>query len=147
MTWTIREARVTDAAEWLRMRYALVPADDHEHEIAEYFEGRYPTPLMTFVADRGDGKLAGFVEVGTRSYAEGCESSPVGYLEMWFVDEDLRRAGVGAALVRAAEAWARARGCTEMASDTQLGNDVSCEAHRALGYEEVERIVCFRRTF
>ncbi|MGH7624340.1 MAG: GNAT family N-acetyltransferase [Gemmatimonadaceae bacterium] len=64
-----------------------------------------------FVADRGDGSLAGFVEVGVCPYAEGCESSPVGYIEAWFVDPDVRRAGLGRALLAAAEAWARAGSC------------------------------------
>lgn len=145
MQWTIREARPADLHEWTRMRNALVPSEDHEHELKDFFAARAPM-LATFVADRGDGSLCGFVEAGTRAYAEGCESSPVGYLEMWFVDEDVRRSGVGAALVRAAEDWARSIGCREMASDALLDNSVSHDAHRALGYEEVERIVCFRRT-
>jgi aminoglycoside 6'-N-acetyltransferase I len=41
-------------------------------------------------------------------------------------------------------AWARGRGCTEFAADALLDNEVSHAAHRALGFEEVERIVCFR---
>jgi aminoglycoside 6'-N-acetyltransferase I len=36
------------------------------------------------------------------------------------------------------------KGFREMASDTQLENEVSQQVHEALGYEEVERIVCFR---
>lgn len=142
----IREAVPEDATEWLRMRNGLIPSDDHAHEIPEFFAGTWPAPFAVFVADRGDGSLAGFVEVGTRPYAERCATSPVGYLEMWFVDPDMRRQGVGAQLVRVAEEWARSNGCREMASDTQLDNDVSFDAHSALGYEEVERIICFRRT-
>jgi len=145
MAWRVREATRADAGDWTRMRNALVPSDDHPGEIAAFFDAPASTPLATFIAERADGSVGGFVEVGTRPYAEGCDSSPVGYLEMWFVEEDLRLQGVGAALVRAAEEWARAQGCTEMASDAVLENEGSHAAHRALGYEEVERIVCFRR--
>jgi aminoglycoside 6'-N-acetyltransferase I len=62
------------------------------------------------------------------------------------VVEPLRRTGIGAQLVRTAEEWARAQGCTEMASDTWLDNTLSQQAHAALGYEEVERLVHFRKS-
>jgi aminoglycoside 6'-N-acetyltransferase I len=39
--------------------------------------------------------------------------------------------------------WAKAKGFTEIASDTWLENESSIMAHKALGYTEVERIVCF----
>ena len=100
----------------------------------------------TFLAFREDGSMCGFVEVGSRPYAEGCESSPVGYVEGWWVDEDMRRRGVGRALIAAAEDWARGKGYTEIASDALIDNDVSHASHRALGYEEVERLVMFRKS-
>ena len=100
----------------------------------------------TFLAERGDGTLCGFVEVGSRPYAEGCESSPVGYIEGWWVDADMRRSGVGRMLLEAAEAWARARGYTEMGSDALLDNDASHAAHGHCGYQEVERLVMFRKS-
>ena len=46
----------------------------------------------------------------------------------------------------AARTWARVRGCTEMASDRELDNEESGAFHEALGYEEVERIVCFGKS-
>ena len=51
----------------------------------------------------------------------------------------------GTASTAAAESWARTLGLTEMASDADLANAVSIGAHRALGYTEAERIVCFRK--
>jgi aminoglycoside 6'-N-acetyltransferase I len=81
--------------------------------------------------------------VGSR--AEGCDSTPVGYIEGWYVDEDMRRCGVGRALVEAAEAWARSRGCRQMASDAVLGNEVSLQAHGALGYEALGPVVPFKK--
>ena len=70
----------------------------------------------------------------------------MGYLEGVFVLPEHRGGGIGAALVDAAEGWARERGCTEMASDRELDNEASGTFHQALGYEEVERIVCFRKS-
>lgn len=146
MTVTLRAREPQDDAEWLRMRLALWPegsAAEHRRGMEEWL-ARPDT--ITLVAEREDGaRLAGFAEVGTRPYADGCESSPVAFLEGWFVDEDVRRQGVGMSLVREAEAWALARGLSEFASDALLENDVSHRAHLALGFEEVERAVRYRK--
>lgn len=85
----------------------------------------------------------GFLEIGLRNYAEGASISPVAYIEGWFVVPGQRRRGIGAALIKAAESWALARGYNEIASDTQLDNTVSLAAHKHLGYQEVERQICF----
>ena len=128
------------------MRGQLFPNNPEElAEVDAYLSGAI-TPAALLVAQRSDGGLAGFIEVGTRPYAEGCMSSPVAYIEAWYVDADMRRRGVGKALFNAAEAWARQHGFAEIASDTLIDNAVSIAAHKALGYQEVERIVCFRRS-
>jgi aminoglycoside 6'-N-acetyltransferase I len=91
--------------------------------------------------------LAGFLEAGLRSYADGCEAShPVGYVEGWYVREEWRRQGIGAELLRGAEDWAPSQGCKEMASDTRVDNLVSHRAHEALGFEVAERSVLYRKT-
>ena len=41
--------------------------------------------------------------------------------------------------------WSRAQGCTEFASDTESDNTPSRLAHRALGFEEVGVVRCFRK--
>lgn len=98
--------------------------------------------FVVIVAVRPDGSgLAAFAEVGTRKYADGCDTSPVAYLEGWYVDPDVRRQGIGTALVRAAEAWARERGYRELASDVLLENIDSQRAHEAIGFTEVDRAV------
>ena len=143
----IRPVTRADRDEWLRMRKILYPNSAPE-EVDEWLESEHGTLLVgvaVFVADRGDGCLAGFVEIALRNYAEGCVTTPVAFLEGWYVDPDVRRRGVGAWLVKAAEDWARARGLEEIASDTTLDNAVSREAHLALGFEEVERQICFRK--
>jgi aminoglycoside 6'-N-acetyltransferase I len=135
-----------DASEWLRLRDTLwpgLPAADHEREMSDY--RARPGTTAVFVVDRGDGRLGGFLEAGTREVADGCETSPVGYIEGWYVDPDLRRMGLGSALVTASENWARSRGYTEMASDCLIENTVSFLAHSSLGYREVERLVHFRK--
>ncbi len=136
-----------DAAEWARLRQLLWPAPpgEHEREIASFFGGDRGDPAEVILAIGDDGRALGFAEVSVRSYAEGCVTNRVAYLEGWFVEEPHRRCGIGAALVAAVEDWARAQGCTELASDTEIENGISATAHQALGFGEVERIICFKK--
>jgi aminoglycoside 6'-N-acetyltransferase I len=138
----IRASRASDKPELVRMAKLLWP-DQPETEVEQDVHDWDPSDVV--VAARDSPRLAGFVQLGERSVAEGCATSPVGYVEGWFVDEDVRRQGVGAALMDAALEWCRSRGYAELASDAQLNNETSIRAHLALGYQLVERIVCFRK--
>jgi aminoglycoside 6'-N-acetyltransferase I len=141
----IRSYHDSDWTEWLRLSVALFPEDSAATLAPEMGEFRSRPDAEVFVAERADGTLAGFVEVATRPYADGCDTSPVGYIEAWYVDPDARRQQHGRALMAAAEAWALARGYREMASDALLENTVSHAAHKRLGYDEVGRVVQFRK--
>ncbi len=148
MITTIRPIAPTDRAEWLRMRLALWPgeADAHKPDIDLFFAGENALLEQIWVAEEGDGEnLVGFIELALRPYAEGCEASPVPFIEGWYVDEAHRQRGVGAQLVAAAEHWAREAGYQEMGSDTESFNALSITAHQALGFEVVEEITCFRK--
>jgi aminoglycoside 6'-N-acetyltransferase I len=103
-------------------------------------------PLTIFVAEGPDGLLVGFLEIGLRSHADGCNPiQPVGYIEGWYVAEDYRHRGVGRELLAKAEDWACGHGCVEMASDALIDNELSQRVHEALGYEVVDRCVHYRK--
>ncbi len=100
-----------------------------------------------FLALTPDGQPIGFVEVGLRSHADGCDPAhPVGFIEGWYVAPAHRGQRVGARLLAIAEDWARSQGCTEMASDTWIDNVASQLAHEALGFEVVDRCIHYRKT-
>jgi aminoglycoside 6'-N-acetyltransferase I len=143
----IRPVERRNTQDWERMRKTLWPsaAGEHTSEIEAYFNRNSRDPILALMAFDEAGRAVGFAELSIRSNAEGCRSDRVAYLEGWFVEESARRKGVGAALVQASEAWAREQGCTEFASDTELDNSASAQAHKSLGFEEVERIICFRK--
>lgn len=143
---TVREIVESDRSDWLRLREALWPGSlsDHDAETRKYFEEPHKHVII-FVAE-ADGRLVGFLELDHRKYAPGCESSTVPFIEGWYVDPDVRGRGVGRALVEAAEARARAAGHREIASDADIDNADGIAAHLAVGYREVERVVCFRKS-
>ncbi|HKV60986.1 MAG TPA: GNAT family N-acetyltransferase [Candidatus Acidoferrum sp.] len=133
------------------MRAALWPEgplEEHARELQLILSCKFPgtMPLVVFVAEASDGTLVGFLEAGLRSHADGCdESHAVGYVEGWYVRDELRQQGIGAELLRAAEDWARSQGCRQMASDAQIDNVISQLAHEALGFEIAERSVLYRK--
>lgn len=134
---------------WALMRAALWPEGsiaEHREEILDLLR-QGDGKGVTLLALNAQDEAIGFVEVALRhDYVNGCETSPVAFLEGIYVDPDARRRGVAAALTRAAADWGRARGCTEMASDADIANAASHAFHAAIGFAETERVVYFRQS-
>ena len=129
----VRHVEPRDAAHWIALRAVLWPEDAHashaaevDRFLAEPRRGPGTMPEAVLVAETAGATpaLVGFAEVSRRAYAEGCETSPVGFLEGWYVVPERRRQGVGRALVAAAEAWARGLGCREFASEPPDGSPI-----------------------
>lgn len=93
-----------------------------------------------------DSEPIGFAYSSLRvDYVEGTDSSPVGYLEGIFVDVNYRSKGYAKELLHACEKWAKNMGCKEFASDCELDNIDSFKFHMAMGFDEANRIICFRK--
>lgn len=144
-SFNLRRIEERDLSGWLRLRRMLwdeLSEDEHKAEMLDIYE--HTETQLVLIAETDD-RLVGFLEASIRPFVEDCQSENVGYLEGWFVEPEFRRAGLGRELVRTAEDWARSRGCTEMASDSEIGNTLSLEAHLNLGYEETSRLVHLRK--
>ncbi len=65
----VREVKKDDFAEWTRMRESLWPgsSNDHESEVQNYFKGDARGIVITFVLERDQGKLGGFIEINKRN--------------------------------------------------------------------------------
>jgi aminoglycoside 6'-N-acetyltransferase I len=140
--------RATEAhrSAWIRLRDILWPQPHAEHarEISEILDA--PELYAAFLCRAPDGALVGFAEAAMRiDYVNGCDTSPVAFLEGIFVEPSQRRNGMARALCIAVEEWARAGGCREFASDADLSNLASHHMHDALGFIETERVVYFRK--
>ena len=130
------------------MRHALWP-DQPLQELVEEAETFFSTDdarlASVLLAEKAGAGLVGFAELSLRPYAEDCRTSPVAFLEGWYVTPSMRRQGVGRALVGAAEEWGRAQGCREFGSDTQFDNSASIAAHLALGFDDAGALRSFRK--
>jgi aminoglycoside 6'-N-acetyltransferase I len=152
LTIKVRQAHRSDRNELAKLRALLWPEasiEEHSQELEPVLRFRmYGTLPMTILVSQDDGgALTGFIEIGLRSHADGCDPArPVGFVEGWFVQEASRKQGIGSALMRSAETWARTQRCREMASDTWIDDNGSIGSHQALGFEVVDRCVHFRKT-
>jgi aminoglycoside 6'-N-acetyltransferase I len=130
---------------WLALRLGLWPDVSEAEQLAGMADAlarRHYVRLALNV----DGSAVGFVEASKRvDYVNGTSSSPVAFLEGIYVAPRFRRKGVARSLVNSVVNWASAEGCFELASDSLLGNTAAHTMHRALGFEEKERVVYFCR--
>jgi aminoglycoside 6'-N-acetyltransferase I len=126
---------------WLALRMALWGEEEGDPEaVADLLAGG-----GAFLARDGD-RVIGFAEAAIRrDYVNGCDTSPILFLEGLCTAPDYRRRGVARALVATVAEWGRAQGCTEFASDAELDNVQSHAMHHALGFVETERVVYFRQ--
>lgn len=145
--WRVRRGADADVGAWAELRAALWPEDDAASHAVEIRRAlARPRATTAFLAFDAEGRACGFAEATLRrDYVNGTESSPVGFLEGWYVTPEARGRGAGRALVAAVEQWTREQGCAELASDALLDNETSHHAHAACGFEETERVVYFRK--
>ena len=141
----IKRAGIEDARDLANL--ALQMWTDHglEDLEAEFQKMAMNDEAVCFIKYVDDKPIA-FAQCQLRhDYVEGTENSPVGYLEGIFVLKGYRQQGFAAELLTECEKWAKEKGCTEFASDCELDNETSLRFHRALGFEETNRIICFRK--
>ena len=153
----IREAKLSDAAriaeiEVMSCRYAykdIVPYDclfkdmtvegrtlSVERWINEKLFGIYVNE------DPDTGVIKGMMGIGMN---EDDDKDNAFELHFIYVDPDYMRSGAGTEMLDLFELKGREKGCTEFASDCELDNADSFGFHISLGFEEVNRIICFRK--
>ena len=90
-----RLAHASDVGAVSQLAAALwpdAPVAEHRDHAAAILSGEPPStmPLVLFVAEL-EGEVVGFIEVGLRSHADGCDATrPVGFIEGWYVEPERR---------------------------------------------------------
>ena len=141
----IKKANVTDAALTAKLAIQMWEDNTLEGLTADLAEIIANPESAVFLLYDGENAI-GFAQCQLRhDYVEGTDSSPVGYLEGIFVEEDYRNRGCAKELLKQCENWAKSMGCTEFASDCELDNTGSLAFHLKMGFEEVNRVICFTK--
>ena len=143
---TVRKAEAKDLPILGELACGLWPhhtPDAMRAEMAETLE----MPDAAFFLAFAEKTSVGFAQCQLRhDYVEGTTTSPVGYMEGIYVMPEYQNHGLAKQLLGACESWAREKGCTEFASDCELSNDAGFSFHLSMGFTEVNRIICFRKT-
>ena len=143
----IKEASLDDLDAWIELRIQLWPDCSEEEcrlECLKIIESKRERCFISYPNSEKE-KGNAFIEVSLRDYSDGCESSPVGYIEGVFVREDDRKKGLASELVKTSCAWFLSQGCSEVGSDALIDNQDSIAFHKQIGFEEVERHVVFKK--
>ena len=142
----IRQATTQDASAVAALSLQLWPAHTPEEMTAEFATLLASPEAAVFLAEEGDAAV-GFAQCQLHhDYVEGASQSPTGYLEGVYVAPSHQHRGVARALLAACEAWAKAQGCAEFASDCKIDNVASLAFHLHTGFEEAGRIIHFIKT-
>ena len=136
----IVSAKPHHQAEWAVLRNNLWPYTVHKHlcDLENYFSGKDTDIVQAFLLTDCSEELTGFIELNIRTEAPGSAGQRVPFIEGWYIEENIRRCGFGAMLVRQAESWAKSLRFGMLASDTDTCNNISISAHKALGFTETD---------
>ena len=120
-----------------QLGYPAHPSDllERLHRLSGGFDHQVLVALV-------EGEVMAWAQVGrTLTLESGEQAELLGLV----VDEAWRGRGVGAALVAAAEAWARSRGLGRLRVRTNVTREATHQFYRRLGFEEAKRQVVFRK--
>ncbi|MDL5375741.1 aminoglycoside 6'-N-acetyltransferase [Exiguobacterium mexicanum] len=136
----IRKANERDGIDLVRLMRQLWPDAPEDELTLEVRLGIRSGKMHYFIAETDE--AVGFCQLSFRhDYVPGTTSSPSAFLEGIYVVASVRQQDVATLLVEAASAYARSKGCDELASDTEVENDGSQRFHERIGFREVERTV------
>ncbi|MGL5217528.1 MAG: aminoglycoside 6'-N-acetyltransferase [Aeromonas hydrophila] len=144
--WRIVPLDETLLAQWATLRQQLWPHHEMAAHLQEGAELLAAAHLNAFLVLDAQSQAVAFADAALRhDYVNGCESSPVVYLEGIYVQPASRRRGLAQALIARVAQWGRELGCCELASDAAIDNLASQQLHQRLGFAETERVVFFKK--
>ena len=103
-------------------------------ELAHRIDAVFATDGHALLVAEKSGHVVGFLHVFARP---ALEKPPEAVVQAMAVEKEARGAGIGRALMTAAEDWARARGFSSVALFSKVGRDDAHGFYEYLGYSPV----------
>lgn len=145
MSIMIRKMQKTDRMLWAAMRLQLWDKharDAHLSDIDNILSNKQNAGYIALLANH---QAVGFAEISLRQYANGCSKQPVPFLEGIWVKPAYRQQGIAQALISQITTDLIAKGFDELCSDAEIDNTRSYKPHQNWGFDEIERVICFRK--
>jgi aminoglycoside 6'-N-acetyltransferase I len=136
----IRAVDSTDLDAWVQLRQALwtdLERDQALHECRAILDSDTEVAFIAWQDDRPVGLIEGQIYRG--------DDELYGHVEGWYVAAEARGTGVGKELMSALSGWLLHRHIRTVFSDTNPDYPLSPAAHAAAGFEEVGRIMIYRK--
>lgn len=141
----IKKATLNDSLELAKLAINIFENNTVEELKIEFDENLNNKNIIFFIKFVENNPI-GFAQCNIRhDYVEGTMTSPVWYLEGIYIKDEYRNKGFAKELILECEKWAKEKGCQEFASDCELTNISSLKFHLAIGFEETNRIICFKK--
>lgn len=132
--------------QWVRLRQQLWPQHSAEQHLNDGLDILASAKHISFVLLNDQQYMIAFVDAAIRDdYVNGCQSSPVAYIEGIYVEPQWRLKKCAKKLIRAIEQWGKANDCREIASDAALENISSQKMHQKMGFKITEKVVFFQK--
>ena len=122
---------------WSELRSELwldLSPEESREEISEFTDTDNYEGYIGFL----DSNPVGFIELSIHALDITGQADRVAYVEGWYIRKDYRSRGYGKQLMQFAEKWTGNRKLKSLASDTDENFPGSLEAHRALGFREID---------
>ncbi|AOM41418.1 GNAT family N-acetyltransferase [Xenorhabdus hominickii] len=145
MSIIIRKMDKSDRIIWADMRLRLWDSHSQDEHLSEIDKLLISNNNVSYIAFMDENLPVGFAEVSMREYANGCTGQPVPFLEGIWVNSTHRRKGIGQALVNKISSELINKGFYELCSDAEIRNKQSHQAHENWGFDETERVICYRK--
>jgi GNAT superfamily N-acetyltransferase len=139
---TIRTARTYDAPMLADLCGQLGYPASRQQIVARLAAIEAMPSNCVLVAEDGNGQIVAWLHVAqSASLAVDTESEILGLV----VDENARSAGIGAALVEAAEAWVRAHGGSQLRVRSRIERERAHRFYERAGFQRIKTQVMLRK--
>jgi len=134
---------MSNLKEFVELTLLLFPQDTLE-EMYDIYRKSFAKGNELGILYEKDNRFVGCMHLAIRSdYVNGTDTSPVLFVEAIYVLPEYRGQNIGREFIEYATDYAKQKGIKQLASDCFMDNIMSENFHKACGFIEKERVICF----